>query len=82
MAGRQPYDSEGPLARNNSPHTYAHGLNLSVSMFLCGFLLLLLPVAGGPSCLDFSFLLSPVSWSPAFFTAVALSALVHWNLGP
>ena len=83
MAGRHPYDSEGALTRNSPPHTYGHGLNLSVSISVCGFLLLVLAVAGGPSCLDFFFfLLSPVSWLPPFFTAVALHVLVHWTWGP
>ncbi len=83
MAGRHPYDSEGALARNSPPHTYGHGLNLSVSISVCGFLLLVLAVAGGPSCLD-SFLFSSVSrlLAASFLYCCCLTCAGPLDLGP
>ena len=82
MAGRQCYDSEGPLFKNSSPHTYAHGLNLSVPMSLCGLLrlLILLPAGGGASCQIF-FYVSRL-WVASFLYYCYLKCFGPLELGP
>ncbi len=82
MAGRQPYDSEGPLARNSSPHAYAHGLHLSVCMSLCGFLILFfLWLVTLPVLICFCSSVSRL-WVDSFLYCCGLKCVGPLELGP